>query len=244
MKYSVNLYLKAKKKWEKINTLLDEIVEIDRAERRTEEEISSIARQLLKNISGKTIRTLIQMGSRREFIVFGKRGFGVVSDFYTKGKYSAQTEEVIDFLGENKSAYKKILPYIKKKDKKEILAAFIQNRKNEKKDEFIFNLPKPKMVIFPENRDNPLEITSIKMRRRELYAHSKNGSSISLDEDDISTNMTKEQLYLPCWKLLIKAKRHALKGKRETEKRLAKIKKEVESYWFAHKLATAMEERP
>jgi len=243
MKYSVQIYLKSQKKWEKINTLLDEIVEIDREERRTEEEISSIARQLLKNISGKTVHTLIQMEERRGYIVFGKRGFGTESNFYTKGKYSAQTAEVIDFLGENKNAYKKILSFIKKKDKKEILAAFIQNRKNEKKDEFIFNLPKGKIVMFPEKGDHPLEITSIKMRQRELYAHSINGSTISLDEDDISTNMIKEQLYLPCWKLLIKAKRHALKGKRETEKRLAKIKKEVEPYWFAHKLATATEGR-
>lgn len=244
MKYSVQIYLKSQKKWERINTLLDEINETEREERRTEEEIEQMARTLLRNISGKTVHTLIQMGDRREYIVFGKRGFGIVENFYTKGKYSAQTKEVIDFLGKNKGAYKKILPYIKKTDKKEILACFVRNRKNEKKDEFIFNMPKGKIVIFPEKGDHPLEITSIKMSHRELHAQTPNGSTISLEEDDISTNMIKEQLYLPCWKLLIKAKRHALKSKRETEKRLAKIKKEVEPFWFAHKLAEATEARP
>jgi hypothetical protein len=53
--------------------------------------------------------------------------------------------------------------------------------------------------------------------------------------------MIKEQLYLPCWKLLIKARRHALKGKKEAGKRLAKIKKEVEPFWFAEKLAETTE---
>lgn len=247
MKYSVDIYLRSRRKWERINILLGDISDIERERKATCTEIEQMASRLLKNLSGKTIYTLIAIeGNRKEFIVFGKRGFGVVSDFYSRhyrqhGRgYNFQTMRVIDFLAKNKSEHKKVLSMIKKKDKKEILECFVRNSKNEKKDELIFNLPKGKTIKIPDSENaHTLEISSIVLRDRELFAVTENKDSISLEENDISTNMIKEQLYLPCWKLLIKAKRHALKSKRETEKRLAKIKKEVEPYWFAEKLADA-----
>jgi hypothetical protein len=63
--------------------------------------------------------------------------------------------------------------------------------------------------------------------------------SYDLNDSDIETNMAKEQLYLPIWKLLIKVKRHANKKKRMLEKQFAKIKKETEPYWVAERIGEA-----
>jgi hypothetical protein len=244
MRYSINLYLKNKKKFETINTLISEIEEINSEKQSVGKALEEMRDKMVRDLAGKTIKTGVTYNSRG--IVIGKRGFGMQfsysdNSYSDKARFNDIDEKFLTFLRTHKLEFNMIKGRIKREDKKEILSIFVRNAQNEK-DNYELDMKVGKNIIDPDDM-KPTHIVKIiakigDSRDLDMRAYKKDGGSLSLSDDDsIYENMIKEQLYLPIWKLLIKAKRHALKQKRIAEKRFAKMKKELEPFWVADKLA-------
>lgn len=241
MEYTAKTYLKNKDKWGKINALCEEIEAILEEEQKKREDFYKLKSSLMRNLAGKTIDTKIEWDTSRT-IVIGKNGIGL-KDAYSNKPFWTNQERVIRFLRENKNGMKKLLAKIKKPDKKEIVAWFI---KNEIERQGTIKLEKElfKTIIMPNPED------AFKTEKLSVEANENGGVSIILThtnkdqrtknmdiaDSNLADNMIKEQVYLPCWKLLIKAKRHANKRLKITSHFLAKCKKELEPYWVAHKM--------
>lgn len=237
MMYSINLYLKNKKKFETINKLITEIDEINRERRQFDSALEEMRNNLVKDLAGKTIKTGVTYESRG--IVIGKRGFGTNSQYNEKARFHSIDEKFLTFLKTHKIEFNTIKAKIRRADKKEILSIFVRNAQNEKNVRE-FEIKVGKNIIDPDDMKSAhitKIIAKVEHSRIEMRAYKKDGGSFSLDDDNIHENMTKEQLYLPMWKLLVKAKRYALKQKRIAEKRLARMKRELEPFWVADKLA-------
>lgn len=244
MNYSINLYLKNKKKFQTINQLLSEIEETNRERNKFNSEVDSMRSKLFRDFAGKTIKTHVQYNSRE--IVIGKHGFGLLNDYERRAKFreSISDERFLDFLRSHRLEFNRLKSYIKRADKKEVVSIFVRNALEEKKTVREMSMKVGKTIIDPDNM-KPVRITAIRASIDyrdgtdiDMKAMTENKGSMSLSSDDsIQENMIKEQLYLPIWKLLVKAKRHALKQRRIAEKRFASMKKQLEPFWFADKLA-------
>lgn len=245
MEYSINLYLKNKKKFETINNLIKEAYTIKSETHTIEDDITSMRDKLIRDFAGKSIKTGLVVDGRSWNLVIGKLGFGKKSTYSRKADYDISNKEILEFLKNNKPAFNKVKSMIKKPDKKEVLAVCVRNLEDSKSShEFKMNVNRK--IIDPDSMKETL-ITRIMAKfdsgmNFEMIAYDKNGGSIRIDADDsIQNNMVKEQLYLPIWKLLIKMKRYALKQKRKSNRAYAKLKKELEPFWVLDKLVEATE---
>lgn len=244
MNYSINLYLKNKKKFETINKLISEIEDINRESNKFDNELREFQNRMLKDFAGKTMRTGVTYGTRP--IVIGKYGFGTMSEYRNRAQFreSLVDEEFLVFLKENKLLFNKIKSMIRKPEKKEVLSIFVRNAEDEKKSIREFTMKVGKNIIDPEDMKS-IFIDTIRTKMGhsigvEIKAIKQDSGSFSIDDSEsIENNMIKEQLYLPIWKLLIKMKRYALKQKRQAGKKFIRMKKELEPFWVLDKLAEA-----
>ena len=163
-------------------------------------------------------------------------------------------DEFFHLFKENKKLFNRVLGLIKTEDKKAVLIAIVKSTEKEKEFKDDFSIKTNKTVIDPSEM--------VKMKVFEIRANINRGFELSmkfngmadtttakdsipfvkssgrmgLDDEDLATNMVKEQLYLPIWKLLIKIKRHANKRLRTSEKQLGKLYKELEPFIVSEKL--------
>jgi hypothetical protein len=254
MKYAIDSYLNAKKKWGKINQLQDEIDKVmkDRAE--IEEGINSLFRQLMKGIASKKTEVKGVAYSREgrqveSNLYLSPIGFGYVPS-WRKRIYSCDYgKELFQIIAENKD---KILQAIPRGhgDKREIISIFVRvwgKYRYEFKPIRINREINRNISWFPDNgyNDDDDEIRKAKaviafvelkdsQSRMGFQFRKGNGTDdYNLDSSNYAKNMIKEQLYLPLWKVLIKAKRRANKELSRIKKIDQELRKEITPFLVA-----------
>jgi len=240
MNYSINLYLKNKKKFQTINSLVREIEDINMEKNNFDRELNDFRDRMIRDLAGKTIKTGVTYESRS--LVIGKCGFGTLDNYSTKSRFHSIDEKFLTFLRTHKLEFNSILAKIKKEEKKQVLSIFVRNAQDEKKTVREFKMKVGKNIIDPDDmKSASIAIIRTEMGRStgvEMRAIKDDGGSFGIDDSEsIENNMIKEQLYLPIWKLLIKMKRYAFKQRKNAEKRFKRMKKELEPFWVLDKIA-------
>jgi hypothetical protein len=241
MDYTAKTYLKNRDKWGKINILCEEIEGILKQGQKKREDFNKLQSSLMSNIAGKTIDTKIEWGTGMT-IVIGKRGIGLKEAYSNKPSWGRH-ERIILSLRKNKQDMKKLLAKIKKPDKKEIMAWFVKNE-IERQGTIKFEKELFKTIIMP-NPEDAFKTEKLSVETNEdgdvsiILTHTNKDQrtrNMDIEGNNLDNNMIKEQVYLPCWKLLIKVRRHANKNLKKTSQHLARCKKELEPYWVAHRM--------
>jgi hypothetical protein len=252
MQYSARVYLKNKRKWETLNKLIDEINDTMGETDRISEEMGAFKQRMLHGIVWRTTPTGATYDGRT--VVISKRGIGIGTNNYKGGLrygYGVELDKYTSYLKANKRELEAILKAIKRPDKRGILELFVKNAATYPNAgaTIKFTQKTNKRTIFTDRNDMreiavteivaEIDFTSNKISIYCTYADDEHARNYDLDGDGTDANMTKEQLYLPIWKLLIKVKRHANKHRRTVGREFATIKKATEPYWVADRIGEA-----
>jgi hypothetical protein len=259
MKYAIDGYLKAKEKWGTINSLLSEINEIIHGREKSIEGTEKLFRELIRDISSrkKAVKGLYWQHNQPFYIFNG--GFGFMPTYRHKLMALNTDNELFAFLMKNREQILKTIP---NKHKKAILSVFLNTWKKHKLDfkpiKTAFTVNKkvvyvshsgyvsdkqdsPHTIIvksvFTELRDDSIKIgLTVQKKPKNSDDHEIYDEDEGINENDFKQNMIKEQLYLPLWKLLIKAKRRAKKELRKVEKMSGEIREQLNPYLVAQEI--------
>lgn len=248
MKYAIDYYVKAGRKYNKINSIIKEI-----------EELISKRNEMLNNIIDVFINKITINLSAKKKLINGlkwnelplficKNGF-YHSLIYRKRLNRIEPDiEFLNFLSKNKDI---IIEYVSNKNsKKKILYNFLIKWDKYKINNYEMgmgiDINREISILDYEEGVKRVFITDVfckicfdkEIRITMNYKHINNNNEIENDNDymnitdSVNDNFIKEQLYLPLCKLLIKYKRNVNKQLRKTKKLL----NELEPYFVAEKI--------
>jgi hypothetical protein len=245
MQYTVNVYQKNSKKWSKINNLIVEIDNILTKQQVIKDDITKLANRTLTNLTSKRKDTNNFTWNNRYNdgkLAITTHGFAVKTNYRDNYMTIDIDLPFIKFLNERKKA---IFPLLRI-DKIEILKSFIRNLKDLVYAEISFAQIVNKKILMPDYEPEFTKINVVKIRavlNENGYLEfeldnmadkvNKGIEIINIKPNDFSKNCIKEQLYLPCLKILIKARRRANKDLKKLKNAYTKITKDLEPYLVA-----------
>jgi hypothetical protein len=238
MQYTVRVYQRNQKKWGKLNDMRQEIEQILSNRNSAINSMTAFMTGQMVGLISRKVQ-LSDIDYKGSVLVMKKEGFATKYRPYSHvARHIFTSVELLNFLKENKLAYAQVMSKIKNKEKKTLLDIFISTAGNYKIKDISMSLKTNKEIIdgrgFEKKKVNSISVSSdgssIKMRFD--FGH----DSERVEMNDWEYNIIKEQLYLPFWKLLTKAKRHALKELASAEKINTQLKKDCQPILMAQQI--------
>jgi hypothetical protein len=242
MNYAAKAYMKSRNKWGRINIMIEQINETMEKTIDTENEIFNLFREMTRGLSSKKKVLPITYGKQSQSSQYNQNlGISRNGFCYTYVNYPryrsriARTDyELIKLICENKDI---ILRAVSKK-KREILEIFINclNGVSERKDVEITQEINKTILIpdrdiknysFMERKINRIACLMGKHNTHLELRLIVNKVNREIEDIDYEKNMIKEQVYLPCWKVLTKARKRAIKQLNKTNKLLSTLKTDL-----------------
>jgi len=243
MNYSAKAYMRNRNKWGRINTMTAEINNIMEETQDTEQAIFNLFCEMTMGLSSrkKELPITIEESSHWKYkLGIFKGGFCVIYNSRSRARAARINYKIIKIICENKNT---IINAVHSKTKKEVLEILIKRLKGfAEGEDTTISQSINKRILMPSRDDNrnrvfrETKIKSITCRMGKgatslsfTISHKKGNDedTDNIEDRDLAENMIKEQIYLPCWKVLIKAKKRARKKLIKTTKLLNAIKTDL-----------------
>jgi hypothetical protein len=226
MKYAIDSYIKAKAKWGRINEMQNELDKTMRERANIEQGMNKLFSEMMNGLSGKKTEikgVALKDGTDESKLYMTPKGFGYIPSWRRNVYVCDSDKKLYETIARNRDKILESIPK-NKQDKKEIISIFIRvwekHNYNFEPIRIIHRINKTIEWIEHgySNRDETrkakaescfIELKGNDSRIGFVFRGEGDLRDFELEERNYKENMIKEQLYLPLWKLLVKAKRRA-----------------------------------